>query len=296
MKINDYVLQSIKNNMAFIHFNTNKEVIDVNHLFADTLGYDKKELQGIHHREFCFPEFSETKEYDLFWEQLLKGNSFQNKIKRRAKDGEAIWLEATYMPIFAEDHKTIHSIAKIAFNISKRQEANTEVTGKLQEMSMELNQLSKAGITRSEELFKTVDHIATLYQGNAEMVHGLQQKAEQISNVLQTISKFSRQTNILALNAGIEAARAGKYGNGFNVVAKEVGKLSKSINESLEEIKLAINSINEETLNVGKGYKELQHDIHQGQQQMKDTSSAFISISQSANQLDKQAERVKEIV
>lgn len=93
----------------------------------------------------------------------------------------------------------------------------------------------------------------------------LSQQTQSIGSVVSVINTLADQTNLLALNAAIEAARAGEHGRGFAVVADEVRNLAKSTQDSLDEINQIINGISEAVVDAGK--------------QMEDQASAIFTLS-----------------
>ncbi len=112
------------------------------------------------------------------------------------------------------------------------------------------NQTVKAGDTAMN---KTVDGIMAIRETVAETskkIKRLSESSQKISKVVSLISNFTTQTQLLALNASIEATRAGEYGRGFSVVADEVRSLSRQSAEATREIEKLVQEIQAETVEV----------------------------------------------
>lgn len=99
---------------------------------------------------------------------------------------------------------------------------------------------------------------ATVIHNNERIVLALHQKLQDIGSILQEIQQISYQTNLLALNAAIEAARAGEHGRGFAVVADEVRNLSNRVRASTEDIDAGISALQEQGQEIAKHNQELQ--------------------------------------
>lgn len=290
------VVKALESNLAIIRFDTDRRVAYVNDIFANTMGYTRQEMEGMNHKSFCFPKFANSPEYELFWKNLFSGKSFQDKIERMDAQGNAIWLEATYMPIFENNSQQVIGVSKIATNITQRQNNITTVVSDLQNMADSMSERACKGINRSQELMQSINKIADVSAENKQTLVNLQKQAKSIQGVVQTIRDISSQTHLLALNAAIEAAHAGEFGRGFDVVAKEVRKLSTMVEKSIIEVRDSVDAITQEIEKIAKGTNEAQSTVEQSQQQIQVAMSDFTKISSSAQELDVQAREVAQII
>ncbi|MFF2798001.1 methyl-accepting chemotaxis protein [Lysinibacillus xylanilyticus] len=292
----ELVVLAIERNIAIIRFDMNHKVAYVNELFAKTLGYKVEEMIGKDHKDFCLPEFVNSIEYGKFWRNLTTGNSYQDKIERMDASGNRIWLEATYMPVFANNSSKVLGVSKIATNITERQNEIVSVADTLKVMSKELHSRSEAGIQNSEDLLETVNEVSQESADNVRNLAQLQKQAESIKGIVKTIQEIASQTNLLALNAAIEAARAGEYGRGFDVVAKEVRKLSARVEQSISEVKDNVEGIEREIGKVTESITRIAEKVEKTNGQINVTTNDFAEIATAAEALDEQSRHFTEII
>jgi aerotaxis receptor len=141
---------------------------------------------------------------------------------------------------------------------------------------------AEKGIDLSRRAAQDIRALAATVQSTATTVERLSASAAEIGNIVAVISGIASQTNLLALNAAIEAARAGEQGRGFAVVADEVRKLSERTNQSTAEITGIIAALNSETNAALEGIKAGDAQAHLSVQQVVATGEALEAIKASA--------------
>lgn len=134
-------------------------------------------------------------------------------------------------------------------------------------------------------LVTTISEIQKAFQAVKSKIETLTDSVHEISSITEIIASISEQTNLLALNAAIEAARAGEHGKGFAVVADEVRKLAEESTQSADQIRLLINSIVKETDDVLKTSEEVDQSVHNQTASVDKTVEAFGEILNSVENI-----------
>jgi methyl-accepting chemotaxis protein len=111
-------VKSINEVQAVIEFDPKGNILKANQNFLSTTNYSKDEVEGKHHRIFCDPEYSKSPEYREFWDKLANGEPQEGEFKRFKKNGETIWLQASYNPVKNADGKVV-KVIKFANDVTQ---------------------------------------------------------------------------------------------------------------------------------------------------------------------------------
>ncbi len=154
----------------------------------------------------------------------------------------------------------------------------------------------KAGIAAVEKTIQSMQRIERQVKQSSEAVKDLGEKGQQIGEIVQTIEDIAQQTNLLALNAAIEAARAGEQGKGFAVVADEVRKLAERSAQATQEIATLISSVRSGVDDAVKAMAASTEEVSEGAERSKEAGESLEHIKESASTVLKEAESNKAAV
>lgn len=320
----DYESQiaALNRSQAVIEFDLDGTIRTANENFLNAVGYRLEEIQGQHHRIFCSDAIKNSPDYLDHWHALGRGEFRSGEYERITKDGQALWIQATYNPIFNATGKPV-KIIKFATDISAQVKRRNEIiqigydvdrslndivtavdeanqkAAEAEQASSRTSMMVQAVASAAEESAASSNEIAQSVANTRDAVgratgetkaaddatQALAQAAEAMNGIVDIIQTIAGQINLLALNATIESARAGEAGHGFAVVANEVKNLANQVAQATSQISSEITNIQSVSDTVVERLQSIRKEVNAVQDSVVGVASAIEEQSAAAREI-----------
>jgi methyl-accepting chemotaxis protein len=221
---------------------------------------------------------------ESFNDMLSKLNRIMREVNESGKEMEQSAFQIA---------KISHEIAEVGRKEQSRSDEVNSATQQLHEISERVQAQANEATTRAKETeaqaregisivrknISEMDNTVQEVNQAATKINELEQSASQIHDIITTIQTIAEQTNLLALNAAIEAARAGEQGRGFAVVADEVRKLAERTTHSAGEISSIISQLGGKVQDVTSSMNVVVEKVHDNQRLAGETATVIERIS-----------------
>lgn len=280
----DGIFAAVNRSMVVVEYSPAGDVIKASDNFLAAMGYTPQEAVGKAHKVFCETSYIQSGDYRNFWSRLNNGEYISGKYPRVSKTGQAVWLEGTYNPIY-DNRKKLVKIVEFATDITSSVLQAQHTNELAYESTKNTDNISSTGIEIASQAMKSMQQVSNSLNGAARDINALNKQSEQISQIVNTIAAIADQTNLLALNAAIEAARAGEQGRGFAVVADEVRQLAGRTSKSTAEISSVVKLNNEFASNAVKSIEKIVADAQHSVDLVEQTGDTIKKINQSTKEI-----------
>ncbi|WP_413789094.1 methyl-accepting chemotaxis protein [Bacillus kandeliae] len=184
--------------------------------------------------------------------------------------------------------ETARAMEEISIGVQRVAESSADVS----EVSVQATKEAQQGREMLDNVIQQMNSIRASVQDGVSEIKKLNSHSVEIGQIISVITQISEQTNLLALNAAIEAARAGEHGKGFAVVADEVRKLAEESKKSADQVASLITTIQQATAHSTSIIEKSEYEVKNGIQLTAEAGEAFMHILHSVEQVAAQIQEV----
>ncbi|PRX32509.1 methyl-accepting chemotaxis protein (MCP) signaling protein [Orenia metallireducens] len=170
-----------------------------------------------------------------------------------------------------------------------------QVSASTDEVSAATQQANDNAYVGEEKITQTLRNMININKSVEKAVKVIGQlngTSKEIGGIVQTVENIADQINLLALNASIEAARAGDYGKGFAVVAEEIRQLAKETNRSTQNISSLITDVQGQSKTCSNAIEEVENQAKEGHEITKEVADVFFNLEESSSKAAKQTQEI----
>ena len=231
-------LAAIDRSQATIEFDLTGIILTANANFLSAMGYTLAEVQGKHHRIFVDPEEAASQEYQQFWNNLASGQYFAAEYKRIAKNGDPVWIQASYNPVFDAEGKPV-KVVKFASNVTQRVKLQQEADRRHEESRQLTIEVTNCSHEFAEGARVIAESSATLSEGaqsQAASVEQMTASVDELSSSIKTIAQSTAESRDQALQTTEMAVDGGKAVSEALNAMLLIEKSSEQISEIIQVI------------------------------------------------------------
>lgn len=171
-------------------------------------------------------------------------------------------------------------------------ELSAQKAGNVSKTARSSSEKSSEAMTSISEVARAMEHIKNQMEAIGESVISLSEQSQTIGEIISTVDDLAEQSNILSVNASIEAAKTGEHGKGFAVVAQEIKSLAEQSKEATKRVRLILSEIQKATSDAVMVTEQGTRAVEQGSSQTTKISEAVGSLVESINEVDQAAVQI----